>query len=92
MLNLWPSLNWPQALVLAFALAAFCAGALPVIAECVTHLIEYVLAFLMCVVAAAWPSFARHSPALIQALDTQRRDRRKAASKKPIRPSEEAAA
>lgn len=91
MLQLWNGLTWPQALVLAFATAAFLAGTVPVVAECVTHLVETVLCILLAAVSTAAPAFQERMIQLQQWLRRQRLQLQKIHRRTKRRMREEAA-
>lgn len=57
MLNLWTSLNWPQALLLGAALVAFFTGAAPVLIRRVGILLGLWHRTFEDILAAVWPSF-----------------------------------
>lgn len=61
MLNLWQSLNWPQALVVIAALAGLLFGAVLAIVSCATHLAETILTAILALIAAAWSRFTQYA-------------------------------
>lgn len=73
-MTFWLTLNTvEQTVIVTASLVAFLAGALPTIAECVTHLAETLLAILTLLIGAAWPRFGLHAGELLEALRKQRR-------------------
>jgi hypothetical protein len=70
-LNLWTSLNTPQAIVICIALIGLLFGLGPVAIQCATHIIESVLCAILAAIAAVWPAFGKSSAALVEALRRQ---------------------